>query len=657
MRRPFIGLAIFLAVALSSAAILTGRAQVKSTSPPPTKRADVFAPNKLWTLHLKFGAKEYQGLTPKGGGFGFGFGKKDFGPPKNKEEIKKDPNANTDIHKNKAFGTEFPWVKGDLEFAGKLVTSVGIRYKGNSTYNMAQQGLKRPFKIDVNHFVPDQKLHGLGGFALGNNIADPTRLKETLGFEIFRAAGVPAPRTAFVKLYLTVTDSHQNAYVGLYTMIEPVDKPFLRERFKSDRGMLLKPERIQGIPYRGESWSAYKDFFNPKRTPTEKQKRRLIEFARLVNQADDATFNKKIGEVLDVDNFLRFAAANSMIANLDSFFGLGHNYFLYLNPKTNKFNFIPWDLDLAFGGMGFGGPDQTDWSIAQPYMGKNRLTERVLAIKSHNDAYRGHLRALTQGVCSPKAMRGRIDALETLVKDSIAREPAQKGFGFGFGKGFPGGKKQDLRDFVTKRTESVVAQLDGKSKGKTIAGFNFGGFGGKKGPGFMGFGLGNRLANPILEYADKDKNGKLSLDEFKAAAVKLFEAAGGAPKKAIEEKGLLAALDKAIPPPPGFGGFKPPPGGFKGFSPSGGVAGAIMKQGGAGPDKKLTQAQFLGGAERLFKQWDKNKNEALEEKELVDGINQFLPPPRFGPRPGFGPGPGDPKKDFPGKESPKEKNR
>jgi len=32
---------------------------------------------------------------------------------------------------------------------------------------------------------------------------------------------------------------------------------------------------------------------------------------------------KKIAGYLDVDGFLRFMAANSLISNLDSFFGLG----------------------------------------------------------------------------------------------------------------------------------------------------------------------------------------------------------------------------------------------------------------------------------------------------------------------------------------------
>ena len=685
-------------LALGSVLVLLVSSRPLAAQPKPEvkpaaigSRADVFGPDKLWNIHLRLGAKEYQTMQPKGGGMMFPFPKKDDAPPKTKDA----PPAG-DVHKNKAFGLEFPFVKAELEFEDTLVKNIGLRYKGNSTYMSSAQGLKRPFKVDINHFE-DQKLHGLHGFALGNNAMDPTRLRESLAFAVFRAAKVPAPRTAFAKVYLTVADKYDKTYVGVYTMIEPVDKAFLREHFKSDKGMLLKPERIQGLPYLGEKWDAYKDKYNPKREPTEAQTRRLIDFTKLVNQADDDTFKQKIAGYLDVDGFLRFAAANSLISNLDSFFGLGHNYFLYLSPKTNQFHFIPWDLDLSFGGFPFASAgDLTEWSVAQPYMGKSRLTERILAMKEHNDAYRGHVKALTETTCNTKNMHAQIALMEATIKDAVAKEPAQKGGGPG------GSKKPDVRDFVAKRSESVVAQLEGKSKGKPIA-MNFGpgkpGGGPGKGPGF---GIGNMLAKPILEAADANKDDTISLDEFKTAAAKLFKEAGGDDKTPVTETALIDTINRLIVPPPGFGGPRPP----KGFGPGNGIAPAILKHAQAGADKKLTRDQFMTGAEKLFTLWDKDQRGFLNEKAIADGMNRSLAPPEFAPAPGdnlderlkqveqkldmilkelrelreksqgpkggktggsapklpsppgFGPPmiPGDPKKEAPGKERPKEKS-
>ena len=166
--------------------------------------------------------------------------------------------------------------------------------------------------------------------------------------------------------------------------------------------------------------------------------------------------------------------------------------------------------------------------------------------------------------------------------------------------------------------------------------------------------MGKGLAKPILEAADTDKDGKLSLDEFKTAAGKLFKEAGGDEKTPVNEAALIDTINRLLPVPKGFGDFKlpAPP---KGFGPGKGIAAAMMKQGGAGEDKKLSRDQFMAGAEKLFAQWDKNKSGSLNENELIDGLNQFIPPPEFGAPPKFGPNPFDPKKGPPAKELQKEK--
>src|SRR5438105_4796698 len=110
----------------------TAQAQKKEAA-ADMKRDQVFGPDKLWTIHLKIGAKDYQTMNPKGGGFPFGgfFPKKD--EPK-KEEPKAKDGEMQDIHKSKGFGMEFPWVKAEVEFEKKLLKDVGLRYTGNSTY-------------------------------------------------------------------------------------------------------------------------------------------------------------------------------------------------------------------------------------------------------------------------------------------------------------------------------------------------------------------------------------------------------------------------------------------------------------------------------------------------------------------------------------------
>ena len=169
------------------------------------------------------------------------------------------------------------------------------------------------------------------------------------------------PRTTFVELALQVPGRFDHQTLGLYTAVEPIDKTFLKRHFKNAKGLLLKPENLRnGLEYFGEEWKPYAEMYGAKSEPAEAEKKRLIAFAKLINRSDDAAFQKEIDNYLDIDNFLRFLATTAFLAHYDSFIGFGHNYLMYLNPETNKFHFLPWDLDHAFGGFfPFGQPAAT----------------------------------------------------------------------------------------------------------------------------------------------------------------------------------------------------------------------------------------------------------------------------------------------------------
>ena len=70
-----------------------------------------------------------------------------------------------------------------------------------------------------------------GGVVECSGAIDPSKAREALAFALFREAGVPAPRTALAEVTLSVPGRHEKAYLGLYTLVEPVDRAFLKERF------------------------------------------------------------------------------------------------------------------------------------------------------------------------------------------------------------------------------------------------------------------------------------------------------------------------------------------------------------------------------------------------------------------------------------------
>jgi hypothetical protein len=223
----------------------------------------------------------------------------------------------------------------------------------------------------------------------------------------------------------------------------------------------------------GERWEEYDRRYRPHREPTSEEIRRVIEFAKLVNNADDEQFRRRIGSDLDIDAFLRFLAANALVVNLDSPLAMPHNYYIYLDARTGKFIFFPWDLDLGLAAWPMGGPleQQMNLSLLHPHVGEHRLIDRLLAIPSVKEQYLKLLGELAAGSFSKATLLEAVVAIEQATKDPLARETdaavARNERGAGSGVGLPGGGMHapDPRTFVEKRTESVQAQLAGRSSG------------------------------------------------------------------------------------------------------------------------------------------------------------------------------------------------
>jgi spore coat protein CotH len=219
----------------------------------------------------------------------------------------------------------------------------------------------------------------------------------------------------------------------------------------------MKPEGLRGgIQDLGNDWAAYIQRYRPDRDATPHEQQRVIEFGRLVSQQDVALFRSKIATYLDVDEFLRFIAVNALIANTDSYLGGSHNYYLYLDPKDDKFRFIPWDQDLSmasrpglgdftviqrpgaaagnvtvqfFNGVnvnganvnaGGGGPN-----VLQPAGTNNQLIYWLLDDPAVAARYREILREIATTVFNAPALTKMVDALEQV---GSGRGPSPRAF-------------------------------------------------------------------------------------------------------------------------------------------------------------------------------------------------------------------------------------
>jgi RNA polymerase sigma factor (sigma-70 family) len=373
-------------------------------------------------------------------------------------------------------GFEFDWTRANFELGGVAFTNIAARVKGNvrSLYQAT-----RAYKVDLNKFVPDQKLGGRDELTFKSLVWDYSCLGAALGYEFFREAGVPAPRTAYAWLSISVATQWEQRPLGLYLMEEAVDNEFAAERFGSKATPVFKPVTYNLFEDLGDEWSAYAPIYDLKTKATPEQQRRVIDCARLVSSATDAEFAARVGDFLDLDELARFLACEVLLPCYDGILSDGQNFYMYLDPRSNKFGFIPWDLDSAWGAIWIAPKaEQEQASIWHPWLGENRFIERVLAVEKFRGIYRAHLEDFLSRLYVPDRLYRRIDEIAAVIRDPIAAQSALRLDKFEQAVGWkpvhrsPGELRDtfnrpahELKRFIDHRAESVRRQLEGKSKG------------------------------------------------------------------------------------------------------------------------------------------------------------------------------------------------
>jgi len=87
-------------------------------------------------------------------------------------------------------GVEVP---ADLVLDGKVYRSVGVRFRGNSSYGMTGSSPKKPIGVSVDYEDDAQRLYGYRTLNLLNANADPSFMREALFSRISRQY-IPTPR-------------------------------------------------------------------------------------------------------------------------------------------------------------------------------------------------------------------------------------------------------------------------------------------------------------------------------------------------------------------------------------------------------------------------------------------------------------------------------
>jgi len=352
------------------------------------------------------------------------------------------------------------YIPAQFTYDNLTLDSIGVRYKGNSSYTLSGSTPKKPFKFKFDHYKPEQAFYGIKKLNFSNCVKDPSFLREKIGYGIARHY-MPAPRTAYASLYI------EGELLGFYVQVEQVDKDFLKRHFEDDSGNLFKAGNFgAAFEYRGPIQENYYPDFELKTNEALNDWSRLVEFIDKLNITPAADFVNVIQNYLNIDGCMRLLAFNMVLSNFDSYTGSGRNFYFYDNPVTDKFEIIPWDLNEAFGGYTNNWNVFTQHVVVTSNLLQRPLMGRIFENDSLRQVYMDYIAEMMNGAAAYDTVSEEADAAAQFI-DAYVQADENKLYSYqnfldniendvmvGLGMVIPG-----LKSFSQMRNANLALQL------------------------------------------------------------------------------------------------------------------------------------------------------------------------------------------------------
>ena len=229
-----------------------------------------------------------------------------------------------------------------------FVSHVGIRYKGNSSLLSAYQSgnNKLSLKLDFDEFEDDypaiknQRFYGFKQLNLNNNFDDPSLMREKVGADLFRKFGLASSQTAFCVVYIDYGSGSK--YYGVYALVEEMDDTGYKTQFAQATGNLYKPDG-DAATFASGTFDTDELYLKTNEDLADYSDVRALYdvINSSLRTSDTETWKKNLEKVFNVDIFLKWLAANTVIQNWDTYGNMSHNYFLYNNPENGLLTCLP----------------------------------------------------------------------------------------------------------------------------------------------------------------------------------------------------------------------------------------------------------------------------------------------------------------------------
>jgi spore coat protein CotH len=363
------------------------------------------------------------------------------------------------------FQYESPDGKGNA-----TLQDVGMRLRGSMRRDYNELA---GFKLDIQKLLGTATGAARRRFGDNNRVntlsieRDPSHMVQCLTYKMKRDFGLPAPYCNHVRVFVNGTN---------YGLMENVEEPdngrFLAHHFGSTAGETYLGSPSQGdctgtyrfqdsqakLLYSGATFSSYTSQYKITRGSTATAEQHLLPMLQCgdaTQTPSDATFQTCISEWLDVDEWLKEIAAESIIPSMEGFM-VQRNLILYFVPDAaaphgGRFQLSEWDLDRVYNSASCYPSSCDPFTATASYYGpagtRAKLATRLTTV--FKSRYCQALRDFVGNVYKTST----VDAMAAVIAPAMASDPTTTMAAWQTAV-------DGIKTYITSRTTAVMNQIN-----------------------------------------------------------------------------------------------------------------------------------------------------------------------------------------------------
>lgn len=382
------------------------------------------------------------------------------------------PNYWTQLGSNYASKTNLP-AKLSYENGQKVLDSVGVRFKGNTSYMNVSSSQKKSFNLELDWKIAGQDISGYSTLNLNNAFGDRSFLREVM-YGHLASMHIPAVKTNFAKLYLNGENW------GLYPNVQQVGKDLFKDWFTSNNGISWRADKPAGtsgpgpgpggggwgdgtaaLNWRGTTDTAYNKYYTLKYSDLTTPWEHLKEVCDKLNNTPIAQLKDSVDKYMDLDRTLWFLATEIAFTDDDSYVHKGKmDYYIFKEEVTNRS--VPIEFD---GNSPMSMSAASSWS---PFYNETKvnypLLNRLLQVPEIRQRYIAHMKTIMEDEFNSTTFNNQIDYYVSLI-DTVVQNDTKKLYTYAQFLS----EINLLKNFITTRKNYIMSNTEFLQPAPTIA--------------------------------------------------------------------------------------------------------------------------------------------------------------------------------------------